>query len=130
MAKSTKKDTPQGKDAKPAEERKPWQLSRRNKVLIGVICFLFAVAMLLSFISYFIYGSYDQSELTAFGNREQDVQNWLGKVGASLAHFFLYSGFGIASFIFIRFFFLAGAYLVLDLPVKKLKKTLNQKIFG
>jgi S-DNA-T family DNA segregation ATPase FtsK/SpoIIIE len=124
MAKSTKKDTPQGKEAKPAEERKPWQLSRRNKVLIGVICFLFAVAMLLSFISYFIYGIYDQSELTAFGNRQEQVQNWLGKVGAHIAHFFLYSGFGIASFIFIRFFFLAGAYLVLDLPVRKLKKTL------
>lgn len=124
MAKSTKKNTSSGKENNPEKEPKKWALSRRNKVLIGVICFLFAIALLLSFISYFLYKEYDQSELSAFGNREEHVYNWLGKVGAFLADFFLYRGFGIASFIFIRFFFLAGAYLVLDLPVRKLKKTL------
>jgi S-DNA-T family DNA segregation ATPase FtsK/SpoIIIE len=124
MAKSTKKDTPSGKEAKPPKEGAKWEFSRRNKVLLGVLFFLFAVALLLSFISYFLYGEYDQSELGAFGDRTEHVYNWLGKVGAYLADFFLYRGFGVASFIFIRFFFLMGAYLVLDLSVKKLKKTL------
>ncbi|MCP2937329.1 DNA translocase FtsK 4TM domain-containing protein, partial [Salmonella enterica subsp. enterica serovar Typhimurium] len=49
--------------------------------------------------------------------------------GAYLADLFLYKGFGVASFILIRFFFLAGAYLVLDLPTKKLKKTLFWDLF-
>lgn len=124
MAKSTKKDTAPGKDAKPVKEKKFGSLSRRHKVLIGILFFLFAVALLLSFISYFLSGEYDQSGLSAFNNRNEQVYNWLGKVGAYLADFFLYRGFGVASFILIRFFFLIGAYLVLDLPVQKLKKTL------
>ena len=127
MAK-TKKDTPD-KEAKPVNNGKKWTLSRRHKVLIGVLSFLFAVALLLSFVSYFLYGEYDQSELSAFGSRNETVHNWLGKFGAYLADLFLYHGFGVASFIIIRFFFLLGAYLVLDLPTKKLKKTLFWDLF-
>ncbi|MEL1244132.1 DNA translocase FtsK [Flavobacterium sp. DGU11] len=122
MARSKKETT--GTTEKPAGEKKKWGLSRQHKVLLGVLFFLFSVALLLSFISYFLYWEYDQSELSAFGDRQQPVQNWLGKLGAFLADLFLYHGFGVASFILIRFFFLTGAYLVLDLPVRKLKKTL------
>ena len=114
---------------KPVTEKRPWKLSRRNKVLVGILFFLFSVALLLSFISYFLYWQYDQSVLTEFTNREQPVQNWLGKFGAWLAHLFLYRGFGVAAFILIRFFFLVGAYLVLDLSVGKLKKTLFWDIY-
>lgn len=124
MAKNTKKDTTAKNTSKPVSEKKKWEMSRRYKVLIGVLFFLFSVALLLSFVSYFIYGEYDQSGLTALADRTEKMQNWLGKFGAYLADLFLYRGFGIASFILIRFFFLAGAYLVLDLPVSKLKKTL------
>ncbi|RZJ59626.1 MAG: DNA translocase FtsK, partial [Flavobacterium sp.] len=45
------------------------------------------------------------------------------------ADLFLYRGFGVASFIIIRFFFLMGAHMVLDLPLKKLKKTLFWDLF-
>ena len=121
MAKS-KKETRTAE--KPATEKKKWGFSRQHKVLLGALLFLFSIALLLSFISYFLYWDYDQSVLTAFGDRQQAVHNWLGKFGAWLADLFLYQGFGVASFILIRFFFLAGSYLVLDLPVRKLKKTL------
>jgi S-DNA-T family DNA segregation ATPase FtsK/SpoIIIE len=123
MAKA-KKATPNAADGKPAVEKRKWRLSRRNKVLVGLLFFLFSVALLLSFISYFLYWQADQSVLSAFQDRNEPVQNWLGKFGAWLADLFLYQGFGVASFILIRFFFLTGAYLVLDLPVGKLKKTL------
>jgi len=121
MAKS-KKET--GTAAKPSTEKKKWGFSRQHKVLLGVLFFLFSIALLLSFISYFLYWDADQSGLSSFGNRQESVNNWLGKFGAWLANLFLYDGFGVASFILIRFFFLMGAYLVLDLPVGKLKKTL------
>lgn len=128
MAKSKKEAA--GKSAeKSTTEKKKWALSRQHKVLIGVLFFLFSIALLLSFISYFLYWDFDQSELAAFDDRKEAVHNWLGKFGASLANFFLYDGFGVASFILIRFFFLAGAYLVLDLPVGKLKKTLFWDLF-
>ncbi|QEE50650.1 DNA translocase FtsK [Flavobacterium alkalisoli] len=123
MAKSNKKDTGK-KEAKPTTEKKKFQLSRRNKVLVGILFFLFSIALLLSFVSYFLYGDFDQSGLSDLGNRQEKVYNWLGKFGAYLADLFIYRGFGAASFIFIRFFFLLGSYLVLDLPVGKLKKTL------
>jgi len=123
MAKA-KKATTNTKADTPAAEKRKWRLSRRNKVLVGLVFFLFSVALLLSFISYFLYWEADQSVLTAFSDRDQPVQNWLGKFGAWLGDVFLYQGFGVASFILIRFFFLTGAYLVLDLPVSKLKKTL------
>ncbi|MHA3789511.1 DNA translocase FtsK [Flavobacterium hauense] len=128
MAKS-KKETSGSSTEKATAEKKKWGLSRQHKVLIGMLFFLFSVALLLSFISYFLYWESDQSELTAFSNRQQSVHNWLGKFGASLADFFINKGFGVASFILIRFFFLTGAYLVLDLPVRKLKKTLFWDIY-
>ncbi len=121
MAKS-KKETRTAE--KPETEKKRWAFSRQHKVLLGVLFFLFSIALLLSFISYFFYWDSDQSSLSAFGNRQEVVRNWLGKFGAGLAHLFLYQGFGVASFILVRFFFLMGSYLVLDLPVRKLKKTL------
>lgn len=127
MAKGKKEKS--ATEAKPVTEKRKWKLSRRYKVLVGILFFLFAVAMLLSFVSYFLYGEYDQSELDAFTNREEPVYNWLGKFGAWLANLFLYHGFGAASFILIRFFFLFGAYLVLDLPAGKLKKTLFWDLF-
>lgn len=127
MAKSKKETS--GTTEKPASEKKKWVLSRQHKVLLGVLFFLFSIALLLSFISYFLYWEYDQSELTSFTDRQESVHNWLGKFGASLADLFLYRGFGVASFILIRFFFLSGAYLVLDLPVRKLKKTLFWDLF-
>ncbi|MNJ95105.1 DNA translocase SpoIIIE [compost metagenome] len=128
MAKS-KKETSGATASKPATEKKKWALSRQHKVLIGILFFLFSVALLLSFISYFLYWELDQSELAAFSDRKQSVHNWLGKFGAYLADLFLYHGFGVASFILIRFFFLTGAYLVLDLPVRKLKRTLFWDLF-
>ncbi|RZJ75477.1 MAG: DNA translocase FtsK, partial [Flavobacterium sp.] len=124
MAKTTKKET-SANAAKPGtEKKKRVYFSRKHKVLAGILFFLFAVALLLSFISYFLYGNFDQSGLNAFAERDEKVYNWLGKFGAFLADLFLYRGFGVASFIIIRFFFLMGAHMVLDLPLKKLKKTL------
>lgn len=123
MAKDNKKDTGKN-EANSVSDKKKWEFSRRHKVLLGILFFLFSIALLLSFISYFLYWDFDQSGLTVLADREEKMYNWLGKFGAYLADLFIYRGFGIASFIFIRFFFLLGAYLVLDLPVSKLKKTL------
>jgi DNA segregation ATPase FtsK/SpoIIIE, S-DNA-T family len=103
---------------------KSWKLNRQQKFAIGVLFVLFAATLLLSFVSYFITGNFDQSHAGEFLDRNATVDNWLGKFGAYLAHFFMYSGFGVASFIFIRVIFMIGAYLILDMALGKLKKTL------
>lgn len=121
MAKKKKTNTSNKKTKKPSFN---WKFTRQQKFAIGVLLILLAVALLFSFVSYFITGNYDQSQVHEVFNRETRVQNWLGKFGADLADFFLYKGFGIASFIFVRIIFLAGIYLVLDMALGKLKKTL------
>ena len=103
---------------------KSWKLNRQQKFAIGVLFVLFAATLLLSFVSYFITGNFDQSHAREFLDRNATVDNWLGKFGAYLAHFFMYSGFGVASFLFIRVIFMIGAYLILDMALGKLKKTL------
>jgi S-DNA-T family DNA segregation ATPase FtsK/SpoIIIE len=103
--------------------------SRQQKITIGILLVLISIAFGLSFISYFVNGNKDQSELGNFTSRNPDIQNWLGKFGAFVSDFFIYKGFGVASFLFVRLLFLTGAYLVLDLAVGKLKKTWFWDIF-
>ena len=121
MAKKTSKDSVN----KPTEtkEKFSWRLSRQQKFILGISLIFFSIALLLSFISYFITGNNDQDLVTELTNRSVKAENWLGKFGAYLADYFLYKGFGVASFIFVRILFLVGAYWVLDMPLSKLKKS-------
>lgn len=118
MAKTTKNQAPKQENKK--EKKTFW--NPRNKMFVGVILVLFSIALLLSFISYFIYGYADQSILTDFADRDQKAKNWLGKFGAFLADFFLYKGFGVACFLFVRLFFITGTTLLLDVPLAKLRR--------
>ena len=99
-----------------------FKTSRGQKFIVGVLFVILALILLLSFISYYISGNNDQSQITELGNRNVVVENWLGKIGAWLSDLFLHKGFGISSFLFVKIFFLIGAYLIVDLPLKKLRK--------
>lgn len=98
------------------------KIGRRQKFVVGILLIFFSLALLLSFISYFITGNADQSAVSQLANRSLNTENWLGKIGAYLADFFLYQGFGVTSFLLVRVLFLVGAYLVLDMSLAKLKK--------
>lgn len=128
MAKSKKKETNELESEKTSVISK-FSLSRQQKITLGILLVLLSVALAVSFISFFVNGKYDQSELGNFTDRNAQVQNWLGKFGAFLSDFFIYRGFGVASFLFVRLLFLTGAYLVLDLAVSKLRKTWFWDIF-
>ena len=129
MAKSEKKETSK-KDSIPKEEKIPWKLKKQYKVLLGCLLVLFSIGLLLAFISFFIHGQQDQSVVSQLSNRNETANNWLGKVGAYLADLFIYKGFGAASFLFVKLFFLTGAFLVLDLPLKKLRTTWFWDLFA
>ncbi len=122
MAKTTKK-AENTADKSDIEILSRFSISRQYKIMFGVLLVLLSVALAVSFVSYFINGKFDQSELQDFTNRNAKVQNWLGKFGAYISNFFIYQGFGVASFLFVRLLFLTGAYLVLDLELVKLKKS-------
>ncbi|WP_353076909.1 DNA translocase FtsK [Flavobacterium sp.] len=99
-----------------------FKTTRGQKFVSGVLFIIIAVFLLLSFISYYVSGNADQSQISELANRNVVVENWLGKIGAWLAELFLYDGFGIASFLFVKIFFLIGSYLLVDLPISKINK--------
>ena len=121
MAKKTSKDSVNNPTE--SKEKFSWRISRQQKFIFGIVLIFFSIALLLSFISYFITGNNDQNIVSELANRNAKAENWLGKFGAFLADFFLYKGFGVASFIFVRVIFLVGAYFVLDMALSKLKKS-------
>lgn len=128
MAKKNSKDA--AKSATDTSIKKfSMKMNRQQKFIVGVLLIFFSIALLLAFISYFVTGMVDQSEVSELGNRAATAQNWLGKIGAYVADFFLYKGFGVTSFIFIRILFLMGAYLVLDMTLGKLKKSFFWDLF-
>ena len=120
MAKTIKKATTEKKSDSKSAIDKSWALTKQHKIVLGSLLVLFSVALLLAFISFYIYGQADQSALGTL-SRSETVHNWLGKFGAFLADLIVYKGFGIASFLFVRLFFLTGLFLALNLPLKKLK---------
>lgn len=130
MAKTVKKKTSDTKKDADVAEKKAFKINRQYKILLGSLLVLFAVALLLAFISFFIYGQEDQNAVGALTDRKELVQNWLGKFGAYLADFFIYRGFGAASFLFVKLLFFTGVFLVLDLPMKKLKSTWFWDVFA
>ena len=116
MAKTTKKANTVNNESE-ADSKIIKGLSRQYIVILGALLLLFSVALALSFVSFYIYGQQDQSAVDELGLRSIEVRNWLGKFGAYLAHLFVYQGFGVASFVFVRLFFMTGSYLVLALSV-------------
>jgi DNA segregation ATPase FtsK/SpoIIIE, S-DNA-T family len=121
MAKTIKKQSPDKKTESKSVANKPWILSKQYKVVLGSLLVLFSIALLLAFISFYIYGQVDQSAVNQLTDRNEVVKNWLGKFGAFLANAIVYNGFGLASFIFVRLFFLTGLFLTLDISLRKLK---------
>jgi len=113
-----------------SEDQKPWKYGRQYKILFGFVLILFSVALLLAFISFFIHGQEDQSAVSELANRAQTVNNWLGKSGAFLADLFIFRGFGVASFLFVKLFFLTGAFLVMDISLKKMKNVWFWDLFA
>lgn len=97
--------------------------NRQYKFIIGSFLVLIAIALLVSFVSYFFTGNEDQSQLDALTNRSVKAKNLLGKFGAELSNFFIYNGFGVASFLFVKMIAMIGIYFILDLSIFKLRRT-------
>ncbi|MBF2709086.1 DNA translocase FtsK [Flavobacterium soyangense] len=121
MAKTIKTATPDKKIDTKSGTKKSWTFTKQHKIVLGSLLVLFSIALLLAFISFYIYGQADQSTVNQLADRNETVENWLGKFGAFLADLIVYKGFGLASFLFVKLFFLTGMFLILDVSLKKLK---------
>ncbi|MCC9041227.1 DNA translocase FtsK [Myroides sp. M-43] len=101
-----------------------------SRFLITILLIISGIALTLSFISYLITGIEDQSNLELLGNRQVEVSNWLGKLGAYLAHVFVYQGFGLASFFFSKMLVHTGIYAFFSIPARRIKKVIFWDLFS
>ena len=119
MAKrKTKKSTP-----KKENRISSFFKNKQTHLGFGVFFVLFSFWLLGAFYSFFNHWFQDQSLLADFTNRTVTAKNGLSKIGASISHFFIYKGFGISAFIIPILVFLTGIYLIIDIPLKKVRKT-------
>ena len=95
--------------------------SRKTQSIIGTFLFLIAIFLMASFISFFTNRNWekDQSQLNFFAERSEEVNNYLGKIGAAVSQFFIFDGFGIASFLIPILLFFTGLYLTVGVSLKK-----------
>ena len=103
-----------------AKKRLSFSLSKQNKIILGSLLVLLSIALFFSFISYYFTWQEDQSLLSEFADRNAEAENLLNKFGAAVSHFFMYKGFGLASFIFPFLLCLTGLYLFLSIDKKGL----------
>ncbi|MDN3677625.1 DNA translocase FtsK [Flavobacterium paronense] len=127
MAKTVKKES---KEKDPQSDIKILKTKKQYRMLFGFLLVLLSIGFLVSFISFFVTGQADQSAVDSITDRTVLVENWLGKFGAYIADLFIYRGFGVASFLFVKLCFLSGAFLLLDLPIRKLKNTWFWDLFA
>ncbi len=88
-----------------------FQLTRLQEVVLGSALMALGLLLFFSFISFLFTWRADQSTLQAISDREIAAQNWISKLGAFLGDFFVYDGFGIASFSIAILLFITGFFL-------------------
>ncbi|MBC8308054.1 MAG: DNA translocase FtsK 4TM domain-containing protein [Pelagibacterales bacterium] len=84
------------------------------QVLLGFILLFISIILTISFISYLLNWKVDQSNVSEILDRSVKTENYLGKIGTSLGHFFIYNLFGIASFLIPIILFITSYYLLLE----------------
>ena len=105
---------------KKTKKRIGLRLSKQNTIIFGSLLILLSVALFFSFISFYLNWQSDQSLLTEFADRNKEARNLLSKFGAAVSHFFMFKGFGVASFVFPALLCLTGLYLFLGIRIKSL----------
>ena len=108
----------------------------RTYKIAGTVSLLFSLFLFVAFTSYLFTWKVDQSQIFSsggiriFSTDEARVTNLLGVIGAYTSHFFIYKGFGIASFLFCTFFFVLGINLLFGQKVFSLKRNLKYVLLG
>lgn len=96
----------------------------------GLVFLLSSVYLFVSLVSYLFTWKTDQDKVFQFtwGNfftGTFEVENYLGRFGAYLSHFFMYNGFGLTSFLFTGISFATGANLLLRRKIFEVPKFLK-----
>ncbi len=139
MAKTTKSKTP-NPDALKEEKIEQVEVKKllkdeRTHKIAGSICILFAILFFIAFTSYLFTWDEDQDKVFKEGYRlllgtDTKVANLMGTFGAFIAHFFIYKGFGIASYLLCSLFFVVGVNLFFGKKVFSIVRNLKYIVVG
>ena len=97
----------------------------------GLFFVLISIYLFFSFTSYIFTWKYDLSIIDGksisfvFNGEESEIQNWLGKFGAYIAHRFLKIWYGVASYLFVLVFFVIGFKSLFKYELLPIIKTLK-----
>ena len=128
MALLGKKSTKKKKEAGVKKERDNTLI----KKALGALLMLFSVFVFIASVSYLFSWRADHSILNTgmsdfvFKFQDNLPQNIMGKLGALLAHIFMYDGFGIGSFLLYPIFFIIGYNLYFNNVFRIKPKTVSK----
>ena len=113
-----------------ARDERTWKIT-------GTISLLISIFLFIAFVSYLFTWDDDQSQVMNQGasflwanEKESEVSNLLGRLGAYTAHNLIYNGFGLASFLFCTFFFVVGINLLFTRRVFSIWRNLKYVTIG
>ncbi|UFH55695.1 DNA translocase FtsK [Spirosoma sp. KNUC1025] len=112
-----------------------WFTDQRSTLTLGVLLMVIAIGLLFAFISYLMTGSADQSVVGAaftqpVAEAATETRNWVGLVGAYVAHVFVFRWFGVGALAFPIIIFLAGFKLTFGYELLPLSRTTTALLFA
>ncbi len=107
----------------------------RTQKILGTVFLLFSLLFFVAFTSYLFTWDQDQDKLLSEGSKmfwgtETNVANLMGTFGAYTSHFFMYRGFGIASYLFCSLFFVLGINLLFNKKVFSIWRNIKYLLVG
>ena len=123
------------KDATPTVEVKQLLKDERTHKIAGAVSLLIAILLFIAFTSYLFTWEEDQDKVLGTGSSlfwgtNVQVRNLLGTLGAFLSHFFIYKGFGVASYFICSFFFVIGVNLFFGKRIFSVAKNIKYMLLG
>jgi DNA segregation ATPase FtsK/SpoIIIE, S-DNA-T family len=107
----------------------------RTHKIAGSICILLAILFFIAFTSYLFTWDEDQDKVFKDGYKlllgtDTKVANLMGTFGAFTSHFFIYKGFGVASYLICSFFFVTGVNLFFGKKIFSLSRNIKYLVVG
>lgn len=97
----------------------------RWRRVLGIVSILAAIYLLIAFVSYLYTWKYDQDKVlhftwSSFFQKDLNVENWLGRLGAYVSNGFFYYGFGLPSMVLVLLLLKFGVDLIKKNPLRPL----------
>lgn len=123
------------KDKEEKVEVKQLLKDERTHKIAGSVFLLLALLFFIAFTSYLFTWDEDQDKVFKDGYQlllgtDTKVANLMGTFGAFISHFFIYKGFGIASYLVCSFFFVIGVNLFFGKKIFSVTKNIKYLIVG